>query len=167
MDKSEMAMLLTTIKRFDNRTFDAATVEAWHMAIGDLDYADCVAAVLDHKRTRHEYLEIVHICEGATRRANHRRALDRERESQLKELAAAAEAERSPVRGPVENRSADVTELLRELAAKLGPGKPKALRYVDPTLQRYQPRAAADPNPNFRGFGPVPVPGDNESENPS
>lgn len=53
----------------------------------------------------------------------------------------------------VRDRSPEVTRLLAEAAAKVGPGKPDQLRYRDKTLLGPpKPRASDEPNPHFTGY---------------
>lgn len=64
MQRSQTAKLLAKAALVDNRTVDAMTVEAWHEAIGHLDYDDAMAALTEHRRTSTEYLQPAHITAG-------------------------------------------------------------------------------------------------------
>jgi hypothetical protein len=166
MTETDVARLLAYIRTLDNRTIDEATVAAWHDVIGDLRFEDCVQAVRLHFRNSVDYLKPGHVAAYAIAERDHRIGRQKNAEAALKELGERADGT-STSRGPVENRSADVAALVAQVRDVLPKGDRRDLRYQDKTLQRYQPRAAADPNPRFKGFGPVPVPGDNESESPS
>lgn len=65
MLKSETAMLLAKAALIDNRNIDQATVEAWHEIISDIDYADALQAITNHRRESTEYLTPAHIVAGA------------------------------------------------------------------------------------------------------
>jgi len=64
VNKTETAKLLTMASAIDNRTVGVETVEAWHMVLGDLDYADASAAMFEHFRESAEYLMPKHIVDG-------------------------------------------------------------------------------------------------------
>lgn len=63
MTKSEMAKVLSTAAAFDNRNVDKAMVEAWHLAIGRLDFTDCQQAVAEHYQNDTAWLMPAHIKE--------------------------------------------------------------------------------------------------------
>jgi len=165
MTLTDVARLLAYIRTLDNRTIDEATVQAWHDVIGDLKFEDCIEGVRRHFRNSTDYLRPGHVAAYAIAERDHRIGRARLAASALKELGERAEGINVD-RGPVENRSAEIAALVAQVREVLPKGDRKDLRYQDKTLQRYQPRAADIPNPDFKGFGPVPVPGD-ESENPS
>lgn len=163
MTKTEMAQLLARIQQITGRTFDAATVEAWHDVFGDLDFDDCVDTVNYFGRTQTRFLTIADIVIGAEGRRNHRLAEQRAATEALNELAARAERGDRAEPHPTEDRAADVAALVAQVRSVLPVRDPKVLRYQDPTLTRYEPRAADEPNPHFRGWAPAPpVPGDDE-----
>lgn len=142
--------LLALAASFDNRKFDDATVAAWHAVLHDLEAGDAQTAVLQHFSASREYLMPVHIREVAL-------ALKRRRDYLARE---AKEAERLAIeaaaRGPVEDRSEDVQELLQQARTMLPEGNPDQLRHMSGhwrQVRRRRERAeAAVPNPHFRGW---------------
>lgn len=78
MLKSETAQLLGKAALIDNRTVDAATVEAWHEVIGHIDYDVALAALTIHRRTSSDYLVPAHITANL-RKAREQRALETSR----------------------------------------------------------------------------------------
>jgi hypothetical protein len=48
--------LLTLVQSFDRRTVGEADVTAWHLAVGDLPFADSQEAVIAHYRDSREWL---------------------------------------------------------------------------------------------------------------
>ena len=56
MKPSQTAELLARIASFDRRTIGETDVAAWHAAIGDLDFDDCVAAVVGYYQDSREWL---------------------------------------------------------------------------------------------------------------
>jgi hypothetical protein len=61
MNIPETTQLLVAIARFDNRDYDQATINAWHMMLEDVSYADAEAAVKNHFRNSHDYFTVTHI----------------------------------------------------------------------------------------------------------
>lgn len=123
MNRTETSALLGLIARYDNRKADDATVLAWHAVLGDLDLADCQAAVIRHIGTDDAYLMPVHIRRIVEDIDRDRRRQAREaREAELAEIEAA-----DPTRT---DRSDAVKALIAELRAKLPDGDPDSLRYA-------------------------------------
>lgn len=72
MEKSETAKILAKAALIDNRHIDRETVEAWHEAIGHIDYETAMAALTIHRRTSTEYLVPAHIASNLRRAREHR-----------------------------------------------------------------------------------------------
>lgn len=159
MNLTETAQLLALAKQFDNRNYDKVTVAAWQELLDDIDYRDAVEAVKRHFMESTEYLKLAHIRTGAQTIANRR--LGRQRAAEL-EQQRRLELEGPPRHGtPPRERSEELAQMLRDLADKLGPGRPDQLRYIDPELKpRAQVRTADAPNPAFTGWNLPPVPGE-------
>jgi hypothetical protein len=122
MNLAETSQLLALIARYDNRKADDATVVAWHAVLGDLDVADCRAAVVAHIGTADAYLMPVHIRRGVAEIERERHRVEREaREAAQKEIEAA-----DPTR---HDRSAAVRALIDQLRTELPEGDPDSLRH--------------------------------------
>lgn len=65
MNTEEVTMLLTRIQVIDNRQVDQLTIEAWEPLLTNTDYEDAVEAVNTHFRTSENYLQPVHVVQGA------------------------------------------------------------------------------------------------------
>jgi len=80
MDINDTARLLAVIQVGDNRKVDELTIQEWHHAVSDLDAADAVAAVREHRRKSGDYLAPHHVRAGVKRirdeRHKHQRAID-------------------------------------------------------------------------------------------
>ena len=61
MTKDQIIDLLSVIAVGDKRTTGEAEVQFWHGLVGDLEYAECAAAVATHFKTSTDYLMPVHI----------------------------------------------------------------------------------------------------------
>ncbi|GGK61910.1 hypothetical protein Sme01_03760 [Sphaerisporangium melleum] len=61
MNPEEVIDLLTTAATFDRRTVGDADVIAWGAAVGDLDFADAQAAVIQHYTNSTEWLMPAHV----------------------------------------------------------------------------------------------------------
>ena len=61
MTNDEVAKVLARIQLGDNRQVDRATLLDWIDTIGDLDFADSIAAVVMHRRESTAYLLPAHI----------------------------------------------------------------------------------------------------------
>jgi hypothetical protein len=61
MNAKEAGKLVGVMAIYDNRTSDDAVIVFWLKAIGDLDYADCEAAVVTHYRDSTEWVKPAHI----------------------------------------------------------------------------------------------------------
>jgi hypothetical protein len=62
--KSEVARVLTRAASFDQRTLGDADVDAWFQVIGDLDFAECMAKVIEHYRSSTDRLMPAHLRAG-------------------------------------------------------------------------------------------------------
>jgi hypothetical protein len=51
-----MATILALAAAYDLRTVGEADVEAWHAAVGDLDFESCRKVVIEHYRNKRERL---------------------------------------------------------------------------------------------------------------
>lgn len=67
MNLAETNQLLTRIQVVDNRQVGDSTVVAWHVLVGDLDYAAAAAAVDLHFRESTAYLMPAHVRRGVER----------------------------------------------------------------------------------------------------
>lgn len=116
MTPQEVARVLAKAAAFDRRTVGEGDVLAWLEAIGDLDAADCLAAVTRHYRETNDWLAPSHLRAQVAE-------IDRDRRRQAARARAALarqQEERLALdRGPVRDRSADVTELVRQVVAAL------------------------------------------------
>lgn len=64
MNKSEVVLLLTLAGTFDYRKVGDADVEAWHLALDDVDFADAKAAVVRYYRESRERLMPADVRQG-------------------------------------------------------------------------------------------------------
>lgn len=147
MNRREAALLLGMAAARDRRTIGDADVRAWAEDLDDIDFADAQAALRQHFRESTEWLMPVHIRRRATEIVRERHRIERETAEAEREAIEAAQ------RGPVEDRSPDVTDLLGRLAAKLGPSDPTVLRrreWVERERRRQRAqRPDAQPNPHY------------------
>lgn len=67
MNIQETNALLTRIQVVDNRQIGDSTVIAWHVLVGDLDYAMAAEAVDLHFRESAAYLMPAHVRQGVER----------------------------------------------------------------------------------------------------
>lgn len=74
MNSEETFKLLEVAQAFDNRTIDDRAVIAWSAVLAELDYEDCLAAVLEHFKTSEVYLMPIHVRQGAQAAARERAA---------------------------------------------------------------------------------------------
>lgn len=56
MTHDEVLLILTRCASFDRRTIGRTDVEAWHLVIGGLTYAECDAAVLAWYKENREWI---------------------------------------------------------------------------------------------------------------
>lgn len=68
MNRSHTALVLAKVAAIDNRRLDPAVpgeptpiLDAWHEAIGDLRFEDCLTAVAAHRRESTDWLMPAHI----------------------------------------------------------------------------------------------------------
>jgi hypothetical protein len=146
MNRAETSDLLALIARYDNRRADDATVIAWHAVLGDLDLADCQAAVIQHVGTSDAYLMPVHVRRLVGEIDRERRRLARE--ARAAEIAALEAAD--PTR---RDRSDAVKALIAELRDKLPDGDPDSLRhssrYWREQREARKRQERAEPNPHY------------------
>lgn len=113
MDARDVSRILMKAAAYDLRTVGEGDILAWHEALHDVDLDDALTAVARHYRDTNERLMpadvrsiVAEIRRERIREANSRRAI--------------AAAERDAIgRGPVRDRSADVTALVRQVADAL------------------------------------------------
>lgn len=67
MNVREVAGLVTYIAIGDNRHIDEGVIAFWLEAVGDLDYQECRAAVLEHRKTSAAWLQPSHVRDGVKR----------------------------------------------------------------------------------------------------
>lgn len=67
MTREEVGHILTKAAMIDNRAVTPALIQAWHELIGDIDYADAMAALNYHRANSTEYLVPAHIIAGVRR----------------------------------------------------------------------------------------------------
>lgn len=115
MTPGDVARVLAAAAARDNRTIGDADVLAWHQDIGDLDYPLALLAVSRHYRQTRERIMPCDVRQHVAELA------DEQRRERLREQAAqrALEAPPPPPRGPVRDRSAAVTALVRQVATNL------------------------------------------------
>lgn len=105
MTPGDTARVLAKAAAYDQRTIGEADVLAWHDAIGDLDFADAMAAVTRHYRDHIERMMPAHVRKAVAEiRAGRRPAI--------------AAPEANPPDWPA------VRAMLAELRKTLPPGKP-------------------------------------------
>lgn len=151
MTPAEVSQVLAAAAMRDNRTVGPADVLAWLQDIGDLDPADALAAVSVHYREHTERLMPAHV-RRIVAETNRRRG-EVERSEQLRRELEALDAVAAE---PARDRSPQVRAMLEELARRLGPGRPEALRRPEwLENDRARERAAqAQPNPAYAGPPP-------------
>lgn len=65
MNIQETSALLMKIRLVDSRVVDEAVIREWHDILADVDFADAVDAVRNHRRVSTEYLQPAHVVAGA------------------------------------------------------------------------------------------------------
>jgi hypothetical protein len=53
--------LLKVAQRYDNRTIAEGNIEGWYAALRDLDYPECVAAIIRHHQDSTDFVAPAHI----------------------------------------------------------------------------------------------------------
>ncbi|AEV86716.1 hypothetical protein ACWT_5699 [Actinoplanes sp. SE50] len=76
MDKAEVVLLLTLAATFDYRRIGEADVEAWYLALDDIDLDDAKAAVVRHYRDQTDRLMPAHVRAGVKAIRAERRRLE-------------------------------------------------------------------------------------------
>jgi hypothetical protein len=146
VNRTETSQLLTLIARYDNRRVDDATVIAWHAVLGDLEPADCQAAVIRHVGTSDAYLMPVHIRRLAEE-------IDRERRKQIREAREVEQAAIEAADPTRRDRSEHVRALIAQLRTELPEGDPDSLRYASKHWRQVREarerQENAEPNPHF------------------
>jgi hypothetical protein len=86
MNYEEVGKVLAKIKVGDNRQVDdqGLVLSEWFDSIGDLDFADAIAAVVLHRRESTEYLLPAHVRAGARRARDSREREERKRRPAIK-----------------------------------------------------------------------------------
>lgn len=158
MTPADTARVLAKAAAFDQRTVGAADVASWHEVLHDLDVADALAAVTTHFRETTDRLMPAHIRRIALSLASQRAGAERR---------AHLDAQRAVESTETVDRTPEVAELVDQLARRMGTGDPTVLRrreWVERERNRQRTeRAAAQPNPHFRGYPPaggIPIPGE-------
>lgn len=132
MNLSETAVLLGLAAARDQRTVGETDVRAWHEDLEDIDFDDARQAITRHYRESTDRLMPAHVRRLVAE-------IVRERRREVREAREAAEEERLTIgRGPVKDRSAEVTALIRQAVAAL-PVTPS-----DAIHQRAKDRARAE-----------------------
>ncbi|NUO92758.1 MAG: hypothetical protein HOQ18_18325 [Dermatophilaceae bacterium] len=67
MKPTEAAALLTIAAAYDNRKPDADQAKAWAMALDDLRFEDCRDVVVQHYRTKRDWMMPVDVINGVKR----------------------------------------------------------------------------------------------------
>lgn len=86
MNLAEAGQLLAVCSAFDRRHADEIEVAAWAKVLGDMDYADCEAAVIAHYQTTREWIMPADI--RALAKAGRRRAREIEQREVILDPAA-------------------------------------------------------------------------------
>lgn len=76
MDKSDVVLLLAFAGTYDYRKTGDADVEAWHLAVGDLDFEDAKAAIVAHYRGTDQRMMPFHVRQGVKVLHEERRRLE-------------------------------------------------------------------------------------------
>jgi hypothetical protein len=148
----ETSDLLTFVARVDNRNADDATVVAWHSMLAEFTLPDAMAACRRHFTTSDEYLKPFHVVRLIAELQRDRRRTEREQREHL-------EADRLAVgRGPVEDRSADITALVHALAEKMTPEQKLARAQLRANRERGRPVPPKSKKPKKRAPGDWPPP---------
>lgn len=112
MTPIDVSRVLAKAAAFDRRTVGEVEVLAWLEAIGDLDVDDALAAVTAHYRESNDWLTPSHILKLVTE-------MDRDRRRKIREAREREAEQRAAItRGPVEDRSAEITAMVRSVAEK-------------------------------------------------
>lgn len=165
MNASEAAVLLGKLAGIDSRNPSDAAARAWAEVLPDVTLDEALAAVPIHRRQSTEWCQPAHILRIVEAARREQRRAERE----ARELA--AEEQAAIERGPVENRSEEVTATVIELRDRLPSSDPAVFRrpeWVEAERReaRARRRVAAEPNPLFKGFPPpggYPVPDESET----
>lgn len=165
MTPSEAALLLGKLAATDGRTISEATARAWAETLPDVALDEALAAVPIHFRQTTDFAMPAHILRIVADMRREQRRAERERQ----ELE--AEQQAAIGRGPVDDRSEDVTAMVHDLRDRLPSTDATVFRRPEWVEQekreaRARRRASAEPNPLFRGFPPpggFPVPDESEA----
>jgi hypothetical protein len=148
MTPGDVARVLAAAAGRDNRTIGDSDVLAWHQDIGDLNFGDALEAVSLHYRETTDRLMPAHV-----RRLAHQ--LARARLGQVRAAELATDAVRLAIeRGPVTDRSEEVTAMVGKLREILGDYDRTVLRRQEWVREERRQGPAAEPNPHFRGLPP-------------
>ena len=77
MDKSDVVLLLAFAGTYDYRKVGDADIEAWHLAVGDLDLEDAKAAVVAHYRNTADRMMPFHVRQGVKAIKDERRRVEK------------------------------------------------------------------------------------------
>lgn len=115
VDKSDVVLLLAFAGTYDYRKVGEADIEAWFLAVGDLDYEDAKSAIVRHYRDTRERLMPADVRQGV-------RAIRNERASKAhsEALALPSRFEDDADRAERARRgSVQVHEVISELARRM------------------------------------------------
>lgn len=155
MTPREAAVLLTKLAAYDNRQPSEAAARAWAEVLIDVDLQEALDAVPEHFRQSTDWVMPAHILRIVEDHRRERHRLQREAAEQERAAIEAAQ------RGPVEDRSADVLQLVHQARTLLPDGKPDKLRYGTREWnrsRRLRERPDAQPNPQYWARAGAPPP---------
>lgn len=127
MDKSEVVLLLAFAGTYDYRKVGDADIEAWHLAVGDLDFEDAKAAVVAHYRNTADRMMPFHVRQGVKVIREERK---RQEKHEVRELPSRFEPDMNrQVR--MEAGAATAREVLARITAHLEERTPAPLSALD------------------------------------
>lgn len=127
MDKPEVVLLLTLAGTYDYRKVGDADVEAWHLALHDVDFDDAKAAVVAHYRATRDRLMPADVRQGVKAIREERKRAERH---EARELPSQFEVDMNrQVR--MERGAASVHEVLAEIATHLDRKTPAPVSALD------------------------------------
>lgn len=77
MDKSDVVLLLAFAGTYDYRKVGDADIEAWFLAVGDLDFQDAKQAIVAHYRNSAERMMPFHLRQGVKAIKDERRRVEK------------------------------------------------------------------------------------------
>lgn len=87
MNKLEISKLLASVSTFDNRKIAMETVEAWYLALGDLDYEESSEAIVIHFRETTDWLMPAHIRRNVSRIQDRKARIERMKRPRIESKA--------------------------------------------------------------------------------